>query len=233
MLQRMPTVEEDRRRHLIEQYDGLAVALARQFRTHRERRDDLEQVARIGLLHAADRFDPSRERPFTAFARATIIGELKHHLRDCTWTMKMPRSLHDSYLVVMRAVDDLTQDLGRTPRVAEITAGTGLSENRVLEAMAVRSPLPLERLPQDGRSNTPTEDDSWTERLEEKALLASLLAPLDKRQRLVIELYFGEGLSQHEIASRQGVSQMCISRVLRKSLQEMRSQAEILQGSQE
>src|SRR6266542_2521612 len=112
MLQDMHTIEQDRRGDLVEQYDGLAVRLARQFRTHRERRDDLEQVARIGLLHAADRFDPSRERPFSAFARATIIGELKRHLRDCTWSMRMPRSLHDCYLVVAPAIDDLTQELG-------------------------------------------------------------------------------------------------------------------------
>jgi RNA polymerase sigma-B factor len=232
MLRGMQTVDQDRRSNLVEQYDCLAVRLARQFRTHRERRDDLEQVARIGLLHAADRFDPSRERPFTAFARATIIGELKRHLRDCTWSMKMPRSLHDSYLVVTRAVDDLTQDLRRTPRVDEIAARTGLSEDRVLEAMEVRAPLPLDVLPQGGRFNSPTEDDSSTERIEDKALVASLLAPLNNRQRMAIELYFGEGLSQREIASRQGVSQMCISRLLKKSVQEMRTHAEI-QAAQE
>jgi RNA polymerase sigma-B factor len=222
----MQTIDQDRRRDLVTQYDKLALRLARQFRTTRERRDDLEQVARIGLLHAADRYDPSLARPFTAFARATIIGELKRHLRDCTWSMRMPRSLHDCYLVVVRAVDDLTLELGRSPRIAEIEARTGLSEDRVLEVMAMRAPLSLDFPPQGGQSIEPTEDDSWTERLQDRALLASLLAPLNERQRLVIGLYFGEGLSQREIAARQGVSQMCISRALSKSLQEMRRLAE-------
>jgi RNA polymerase sigma-B factor len=226
MLTNMATVEPDRRSDLIEQYDGMAVRLARQFRTQRERRDDLEQVARIGLLHAADRFDPSRERPFTAFARATIIGELKRHLRDCTWSMRIPRSLHDCYLIVGRAVDDLTQELGRSPRIDEITARTGLSEDRVLEAMEVRAPLSLD-FPSPGEDSIePTEVDSWTERIQDKALLASLLAPLSARQRQVIKQYFGEGLSQREIASRQGVSQMYISRVLSKSLEQMRRHAQ-------
>jgi RNA polymerase sigma-B factor len=221
----MPTVEQDRRNELVEQYDRLAVRLARQFPTHRERRDDLEQVARMGLLHAADRFDPSRQWAFTTFARATIIGELKRHLRDCTWSMRMPRSLHDCYLVVARAVDDLTQELGRSPRIPEIAARTGLSEDRVREALDVRSPLALDFPPEGGQPMEPTEDDSWTERLQDRALLASLLAPLNERQRLVIGLYYGEGLSQREVASRLGVSQMCISRVLKQSLQEMRRHA--------
>jgi RNA polymerase sigma-B factor len=232
MLMDMTTVETDRRSDLVEEYDGLAVRLARQFRTQRERRDDLEQVARIGLLHAADRFDPSRERPFKAFAQATIIGELKRHLRDCTWTMRIPRSLHDSYLVVCRAVDDLTQELGRSPRMAEIAARTGLTEDQVVEAMDVRSPLPLEPHPYDWDSLGPAEGDWWTERLQDNALLVSLLAPLDSRQLRVIKLYYGEGLSQREIASRHGVSQMCISRMLSKSLQTMRRHAE-LQAMQE
>jgi len=222
----MQTAQQERCHDLVEQYDGLAVRLARQFPTHRERRDDLEQVARIGLLLAADRFDPSRGRPFAAFARVTIMGELKRHLRDCTWSMRMPRSLHDCYLVVARASDDLTQELGRSPRIAEISARTGLPEDRVVEALEVRSPISLDFPSTAEWSFEPMEADSWTERLLNDALIASLLAPLDERQRLVIQLYFGEGLSQREIASRQGVSQMCISRVLSKSVQEMRERAE-------
>jgi RNA polymerase sigma-B factor len=225
MLKGMPTVEQERRNELVEQYDRLAVRLARQFPTHRERRDDLEQVARIGLLHAADRFDPSRQWAFTTFARATIIGELKRHLRDCTWSMRMPRSLHDCYLVVARAVDDLTQELGRSPGVAELAARTGLSEDRVQEALDVRSPQSLDFPPVGGQSVEPAEDDSWTELLQDRALAASLLASLNERQRVVIELYFSEGLSQREVASRLGVSQMSISRVVKQSLQKMRRHA--------
>ena len=222
----MQTVAKDRRSDLVEQYDNLALRLARQFRTHRECRDDLEQVARIGLIHAADRFDPSLERPFTAFARATIVGELKRHLRDCSWTMRMPRSLHDCYLVVMRARDDLTQELGRSPRISELMVRTGLSEEQVLEATEVRYPLSLDIPADSGASFEPTQDDSWTNRIEERALLASLVAPLTERQRQVIEMYFVEGLSQRRIGDRLGVSQMAVSRLLSKSLQQVRKQAE-------
>jgi RNA polymerase sigma-B factor len=214
------------RAELLDRYDSLAVRLARQFRTHRELRDDLVQVARIGLIHAADRFDPSRERPFVAFARATIIGELKRHLRDATWSMSMPRSLHDCYLVVLPALDDLTHELGRSPLIAEVAARTGLAEEQVLEVMGVRFPLSLDLRHREGLSLEPSEADSWTERLEEGALLASLLAPLTERQRQVIRMRFVEGLSQREIGQRLGVSQMAISRLLGKVLGQMRKHAE-------
>jgi RNA polymerase sigma-B factor len=220
-----PPANTNVRAELLVNYDGLAVRLARQFQTRRELHDDLVQVARVGLIHAADRFDPSRERPFVAFARATIIGELKRHLRDSTWSLRMPRSLHDNYLMVVRALDDLTHELGRAPRIPEVAARTGLSEDQVLEAMEVRLPLSLDFPQREGQSLEPSEEDSWTEELENGALLASLLAPLTERQRHVLRLRFVEGLAQHEIARRLGVSQMAISRLLAKSLAQMRKHA--------
>ena len=226
MLGGMETLPHDRRTSLVKQYDGLAVSLARQFPTNREWRDDLEQVARVGLLRAAERFDPSRSRPFTAFARATIVGELKRHMRDHTWSIRMPRSLHDCYLEVARALDDLTQELGRSPRVAEIAARTGFPDERVLEALEVRDPLPLELPHTSGQSFEPVHRDASTDRQHDEALLASLLDRLDDRRRMVIELYFGEGLSQREIGLRLGVSQMTISRLLHTALQQMRRQAD-------
>jgi RNA polymerase sigma-B factor len=222
------TRDQDLRADLVMQYDSLAVRLARQFRTRRELRDDLEQVARIALIHAADRFDASMERPFVVFARATIIGELKRHLRDSTWPMRIPRSLHDCYLVVVGVLDDLTQELGRAPRIDEIMERTGLTEDQVLEAMEVRLPLSLDVPPREGQwgpALEPSEQDGWTERLEDSALLASLLAPLTARQRRVIEMSYVEGLSQMEIGRRLGVSQMCVSRLLAKSLGQMRQHA--------
>lgn len=208
------------------EYDDLAVRLAHQFRTHRELRDDLEQVARVALIHAADRFDPSRERPFVAFARVTIIGELKRHLRDSTWTMQMPRSLHDCYLRVVGVLDEMTQELGRSPLIAEVMARTGFSEDDVLEAMEVTSPLSLDVPLRGNHSLEPMADDSWTEQVEDGALLVSLLAQLTARQRRVVELYFLRGLSQVEIARRLGVSQMAVSRLLSKCLAKMRRRAE-------
>lgn len=223
-----PPANTNGRAELLVNYDSLAVRLARQFQTSRELRDDLVQVARVGLIHAADRFDPSRERPFVAFARATIIGELKRHLRDSTWSLKMPRSLHDNYLIVARALDDLTHELGRAPRIPEVAARTGLSEEQVLETMEVQLPLSLDFPQRDGQCLEPVEDDSWTEKLENGALLDSLLAPLTEKQRHVIRLRFVEGLPQHEIGRRLGVSQMAISRLLTRSLAQMRTHAEAL-----
>jgi len=210
---------------VLAQYDGLAVRLARQFGTHRELRDDLEQVARIALIHAADRFDPSLDRPFVAYARATIIGELKRHLRDATWPMRMPRSLHDCYLMVVGVLDELTHELGRVPRIPEVAARTGLSEEKVLEAMEVRLPLSLDFPHGAGQCLEPAEEDVGIERLDDGALLDSLLAPLSEHQRRVIRMSFVEGLSQLEIGRRLGVSQMCISRLLAKSLRHMRKHA--------
>jgi RNA polymerase sigma-B factor len=223
------TRDRQLRAELLARHDGLAVSLARRFRTHRELQDDLEQVARVGLIHAADRFDPSLDRPFEAFARATITGELKRHLRDHTWSMRIPRSLHDCYLEVVGVLDDLTQELGRSPRISEVAERVGLTVEQVLEAMEVTPPLSLDWARPDGRSLEPSEDDPGPQRLEDHALVASLLAPLNERQQRVIELRFVEGLTQLEIARRLGVSQMCVSRLLTKCLRQMRERAAALE----
>jgi RNA polymerase sigma-B factor len=161
-----------------------------------------------------------------AFARATIVGELKRHLRDCTWQMRMPRSLHDSYLMVVHTLDDLTQELGRPPLIPEVAARTGLTHDQVLEAMDVRYPVSLDRPANGNQYQEPTEDDSRIEKVQDDSLLASLLAPLTDQQRRVVRLYFVDGLSQHQIGDNLGVSQMCISRLLTKAIRQMRRHAE-------
>jgi RNA polymerase sigma-B factor len=124
------------RAELLAHYDWLALSLARQFRTRRESREDLGQVARIGLIHAVDRYDPARGRPFTAFARATIIGEIKRHLRDHTWSLHVPRTLQEHYYQVVGAVDQLTQaEIGR--RVGVNQMGISRTLTRTLDRMRV------------------------------------------------------------------------------------------------
>lgn len=144
------------REELVAHYDSFAVRLAQSFTTRREATEDLLQVARLGLIKAVDRFDPGRGRPFEAFARVTIIGELKRHLRDHTWRIRPTRSLQEHYLIVIRTADDLTQELGRSPRIPEVAARAGLSEEQVLEAMDVAraNPVSLDH-PTFG-------DDGWT-----------------------------------------------------------------------
>src|SRR5918999_687897 len=125
------------RAELVATYDGFARSLALKFR-HRESVEDLVQVARVGLLHAIDRFDPALGRPFPLFARITITGELKRHMRDKTWGMRVPRSLQEDYLNVMRAVDELTGEQSDSPSMEAVADRCGISVDRVLEAMELR-----------------------------------------------------------------------------------------------
>lgn len=212
-------------------YDDYALALARRFHTRRESPEDLAQVARLGLLHAIERFDPALERPFVAFARATVIGELKRHLRDRTWTMRVPRSLQEHYLTVVRAADDLTQQLGRSPRIAELAERTGLSEEEVLEAMelaAFQHPASLDAPTADGRPPEAGVDDPGLEAAEGRAFLAGVLSRLPARDQRILELRFVDGLTQHEIGDELGVSQMYVSRLLTRTLARLRARSGVM-----
>ncbi len=211
-------------------YDEFALALARRFHTRRESAEDLAQVARIGLLHAIDRFDPDLERPFAVFARATITGELKRHVRDRTWVMRVPRSLQEHYLEVVRAADDLAQELGRSPVILEIAERTGLSEDHVLEAMelgAVQRPASLDAPAPDGKTLDPGSDDANLAAAEGRAYLMDVLARLPEREREILHLRFVDGLTQTQIGARMGVSQMYVSRMLSRTLDRLRARTRV------
>jgi RNA polymerase sigma-B factor len=213
------------RAELLAHYDRLALSLARRFPTWRESREDLAQVARIGLIHAIDRYDPARGLPFMAFARATIMGELKRHLRDHTWSLRVPRSLQEHYLHVVGAIDELTQELGRFPTVPEVTARTGLTGEQVIEAMGVDSAdrvLSIEAPDGDGLHLEPYEYDQDLEGVAERADLATAVRALPERTQRVLRLRFVDQLTQAEIGRRMGVSQMGISRTLTRTLDSMR-----------
>lgn len=215
------------RAELMESYDGFARSLALRFR-HRESVDDLMQVARIGLLHAIDRFDPALGRPFPLFARITITGELKRHIRDKTWGMRVPRSLQEDYLSVMRAVDELTAEQSDSPSMESLAARCQMSVERVVEAMELRvsqRALSID-VPTVPGTDDPAvelgEEDLGFRRLENRQLLAHLLGRLPERDRRIVELRFIEELTQSEIAAHVGVSQMCVSRVLARTLGRLR-----------
>lgn len=215
------------RAELLASYDGFARSLALKFR-HRESVDDLVQVARIGLLHAIDRFDPALGRPFPLFARITVTGELKRHVRDRTWAMRVPRSLQEDYLNVMRAVDELTAERSDSPSMEALAARCGMSVERVVEAMELRvtqRALSID-VPTGVTSEEPVvelgQEDIGFHRLENRDLLDQLLGRLPERDRRIIELRFIEELTQSEIAARVGVSQMCVSRVLARTLGRLR-----------
>jgi RNA polymerase sigma-B factor len=215
------------RAELLESYDAFARSLALKFR-HRESVDDLVQVARIGLLHAIDRFDPALGRPFPLFARITITGELKRHIRDRTWGMRIPRSLQEDYLNVMRAVDELTAERSDSPTMDDLAARCGMPVERVVEALELRvtqRALSID-VPTGAASDDPPielgEEDPSFRRLENRQLVATLLDRLPERDRRIVELRFIDELTQSEIAAKVGVSQMCVSRVLARTLGRLR-----------
>ncbi len=220
------------RDELLAEYDDFAVHLARRFSTRREETEDLIQVARVGLIHALDRYDPQRERPFLAFAGVTIVGELKRHVRDHTWRLRTVRSLQERYLLVVRTADDLTQEFGRSPRINEVAARAGLSQDEVLEAMDLAhsvNPMSLDHpgSGSDGATIDPGATDSGFGRVEDHQMVTKLIARLPQREQRIVRLRFEHELTQAEIAAQLGVSQMCISRILARTIRLMRAQLSI------
>ena len=222
------TRSEALRAELVESFLPLARSLALRYRGGSEPLDDLVGVANLGLVKAIDRFDPSRGRPFTAFAVPTILGELRRHFRDHVWTVHLPRGLGEMAMAVDGAVSQLTENLGRTPTVAEIAETLNVSEENVLEALQAgeaRKTLSLDAPAMRGQDESaPAVDSVKSVELGYDAVEADMAAAdagLDDREWRVLRLKFVEGLTQYEIAEQFGVSQMQISRVMRKALNKL------------
>jgi RNA polymerase sigma-B factor len=217
------------RREIVEANTGLVRHLAARFTNRGETFDDLVQVGFVGLLGAIERFDPERDRPFSALAVPTIVGELKRHFRDRRWTVRVPRSVRDNYLRVQAAIDTLNQSLGRTPQPSDVAAHTGISEEAVREAIDAGRSFTVVSLddtpdgqpgPLESRLAQPcTELDS----AEARMLATALLERLPHSQRRIVSLRFDRELSQSQIASELGISQMQVSRLLARSLNTMRT----------
>src|SRR5580704_11990464 len=201
------------RNQIISAYQGLAYSLAGRFRRPGEDLDDLNQVALIGLMKAVDRFDPGRGTELTTFATATILGELKRHLRDRGWSVRLPRRIHDLHLRAQQSVDELTQELGRSPTLLEIANRLGVSVEEVVEALdagGLRHNASLEAplSPGDDHSlnNRLGAGDRRLAEVDGRLTLNPLLARLPARQRQILNLRFVVGCSQTEIANMVGVS---------------------------
>ncbi len=223
------------REQLVELHMPLVEYLARRFRGRGEPLDDLVQVASIGLLKAIDRFDPSREVEFSTYATPTIVGEIKRHFRDKGWAIRIPRRLQEIGLTLSKVVPAMSQDLGRSPSVGEIAARTGFSEEEVLEAMSASQAYSLVSLDAptsedgaDSLSRLGSEDESL-ELFEAWSSVAHLLKKLPPRERKILHLRFVAGETQSQIADRLGISQMHVSRLLAKTLANLRQAA----GSEE
>lgn len=214
----------------------LALHLARQFANRGISLDDLEQVASLGLLRAIDRFDPTRGLEFSTFATPTIVGELKRHFRDKGWAVRVPRRVQELHLLLNSLVADLTHQLGRSPTIAELATAARASEEEVLEAMEAAQAY--RSAPIDGRSATGPDgadsqlgvDDLGLFQAENRLLVGELLARLAPREQLLLRLRFYEEMTQQQIAERLGVSQMHVSRLLARCLEDLRRRVEVAQN---
>lgn len=214
----------------------LALHLARRFSNRGVSLDDLEQVASLGLLRAIDRFDPSRGLEFSTFATPTIMGELKRHFRDKGWAVRVPRRVQELHLLLNATVADLTHQLGRSPTIAELATASRASEEEVLEAMEAAQAYRSASI--EGRSAANPEgsdtqlgmDDLNLFQAENKLLVEELLAHLAPREQLLLRLRFYDEMTQQQIADRLGVSQMHVSRLLARCLDDLRRRAEIAQN---
>lgn len=224
--------DEAARAALVTRYLPLAKRLARRYGRSSEPLDDLQQVASLGLLKAIDRFDPSRGTAFASFALPTILGELRRYFRDCGWSVHVPRGTQELALRVQHAQEQLaTAD--RAPTVHQLAEYLELDREQVLDALqavdayetlSLDAPCPGD----DGDAvmsfvETFGADDGCYDRVEFHASLRGALDQLDERERTVVRLRFVDDLSQTRIAARIGVSQMQVSRLLRRALERLRT----------
>lgn len=218
------------RERIAREHEGLVRRLALRFRSSGESLDDLTQVARMGLVHAMNRYEEGRGASFATFASRTIVGELKRHLRDKAWSVRVPRRLQEQALEIADTAQGLTQRLGRSPTFDEIAGAIGASREAVVEALGARSAYwaaSLDAPVSDDTGTTKVEslrsDDDRLARSVDRVTVAEVIADLPERQRTILYRRFFDGLSQREIAEELDISQMHVSRLLRKSLQSVRT----------
>ena len=210
---------------------GLAAHVARRFGRRGPSDDDLRQVAFLALVKAVDRFEPDRNVAFSTFAGRTIEGEIKRHFRDHTWTVRVPRSAKETHLRLRRATDELTQRLGRSPTVPQLAEHLGIATDEVVEGIAAGSAYTTASLDApvgsdgDGTRQIGAEDEGFGH-VSDTTLVDDLLATLPEREQEIVRLRFYGELSQSEIAERVGISQMHVSRLLRRSFEQMKRRAD-------
>jgi RNA polymerase sigma-B factor len=221
------------RSDLVERLMPLARSLALRFSHSGESIDDLVQVAALGLVKAIDRFDPDRGFAFTSFATPTILGELRRHLRDTAWALRVPRELQERALTVAKSANELTSTLGRPPTAAELAASTGMALEDVVEARAAgtaRHAVSIFRPMSEGEDEPLADvlgaEDPGFSAAEDVLTSERLLASLPHREREILRLRYQEELTQWQIGERVGCSQMHVSRLIRQSLDHLRKTAE-------
>jgi RNA polymerase sigma-B factor len=220
------------REQLVERHLPLVRSLARRYAGRGESLEDIEQVGAIGLLKAIDRYDLEREVSLTTYATPNVVGEIKRHFRDKGWAIRVPRGLQELNAKMSSTIERLTIKLERSPTIAEIATELETTPEQVLEAMeagSAYSTVSLSTGPGGGGDDDDfdpmesigTEDEEY-ERTEQRASLEPALDALPEREREILRMRFEDGLTQTQIAERVGISQMHVSRLIRKSLSRMR-----------
>ncbi|MFL5896647.1 MAG: SigB/SigF/SigG family RNA polymerase sigma factor, partial [Thermoleophilaceae bacterium] len=215
------------REELVQRHLPLVRSLARRYAGRGESLEDIEQVGAIGLLKAIDRYDLEREVSLTTYATPNVVGEIKRHFRDKGWAIRVPRGLQELNAKMAGTIERLTIKLERSPTIAEIAAELESTPEQVLEAMeagSAYSTVSLSSGPGGGDDDDfdPMEaigaEDEEYERTEQRASLEPALETLPQREREILRMRFEDGLTQTQIAERVGISQMHVSRLIRKSL---------------
>jgi RNA polymerase sigma-B factor len=223
------------RNELVERHLPLAGRLARRFARSGELAEELRQVAALALVKAVDRYDPERGAPFVSFATPTILGEMKRHLRDTRWAVHVPRDLQELAQSVSRQNDRLTAERGRAPTIREVADSLGIDVERAIEARAAMGGMDAASLDMPAHADGDEDDtagsrlgcvDGGYELVEDRDAVAFALARLPDRQRLALRLRFAQDMTQAQIATALGVSQMHVSRLLRRSLEQLRDVTE-------
>jgi RNA polymerase sigma-B factor len=215
---------------LVELHLPLVEYLARRFRNRGEWLDDLTQVATIGLIKSIDRFDLERGVEFSTYATPTIVGEIKRHFRDKGWAVRVPRRLQELKLSLTKAVGELAQRLGRAPTVSELATHLQMSEEEVLEGLESANAYSTVSLdaPDSGDEDAPAVSDSLgmideaLEGVEYRESLKPLLERLPPREKKILLLRFFGNMTQSQIAAELGISQMHVSRLLARTLAQLR-----------
>ncbi len=217
------------RSDLVELHLPLAEYLARRFGNRGEPHEDLVQVATIGLIKAIDRFDLERGVAFSTYATPTIVGEIKRHFRDRGWTIRVPRRLQEIQAVINQAVSDLGQELGRSPTVSELATRVGMSEEEILEGLEsanAYSPLSLDAPDPSGELGAVIDQlgdyDDALDAVIDRETVKPLLDRLDARAKRILLLRFFRNMTQSQIADELGISQMHVSRLLSRTLADLR-----------
>jgi RNA polymerase sigma-B factor len=221
------------RNELVEEHLALARGFARRYRDRGVAVEDLEQVARLSLIGAVERFDPEVGVRFATFAGRTIDGELKRHFRDKAWSVRVPRQYQDLGVAVRAALDTLAKELGRSPTIPELAEAVGAETDEVLATMEAAQAFRADSIdvPLAGEdsgssvADTLRTSDAGPAMIEDREMIGGLLATLPERERQIVELRFFAERSQRDIATEIGISQMHVSRLLRKALDTLRDNA--------